>query len=74
MVWISIVYAICFLGVAFFPTVREGFMKYALHTQGASLGQNYLSLKTFVSGLIVWNIMALIGVWLFAMLFNKIRQ
>lgn len=74
MIWISIVYAVCFLGVAIFPGVRESFMKYALHTQGANLGQNYLSLGSFVSGLIAWNIITIVSVWLFAILFNKIRK
>lgn len=71
--WISIVYVICFAGVALFPGVRPGFMRYGLH-MGIGMGQNILTLGTFISGLIIWNIIALLAVWLFAFLFNKIKQ
>ena len=71
--WISIVYAICFLGVVIFPGIRLGFMRYGLHTS-LEMGQNALSLGTFFSGLILWNIIALLGVWLFASLFNGIKK
>lgn len=71
--WISIVYAICFFGVAFFPGVRPGFMQYGLH-MGIDMGRNILTLGTFISGLVIWNIVALFGVWLFAYLFNNIKK
>lgn len=71
--WISIVYVICYLGVALFPGIRSGFMRYGLHT-GIDMGQNILTLGTFVTGLVIWNIMALLAVWLFAELFNKIEK
>lgn len=43
--WISIVYVICFAGVALFPGVRPGFMRYGLH-MGIDMGQNILTLGT----------------------------
>ena len=70
--WISVVYAVCFLGVALFPGIREAFMYYGLHTN-ANVGENILTLTTFVTGLVIWNIVALLAVGLFATLFNKIR-
>lgn len=71
--WMSIVYAVCYAGVAIYPDIRILFMKYALHgTYTAS--QNYLSIGYFISGLIIWNIIAVLGVWLFALLFNTIKQ
>ncbi|MBI2626398.1 MAG: hypothetical protein HYW69_02275 [Candidatus Nealsonbacteria bacterium] len=70
--WISIVYAICFAGVAFFPGMRPGFMRYGLH-MGIDMGQNILTIGTFISGLIIWNVITLLSVWLFAYLFNKIK-
>ncbi|MDO8514015.1 MAG: DUF5676 family membrane protein [bacterium] len=70
--WISIVYAVCFLGVALFPGIRSAFMYYGLHTT-ASVGENIMTLTTFLSGLVVWNVVALLAVGLFAALFNKIK-
>lgn len=71
--WVSIVYAVCFAGIALFPGIRPGFMRYGLH-MGIDMGQNILTVGTFVSGLILWNIIALLAVWLFAFLFNTIKQ
>ena len=71
--WISIVYVICFVGVALFPGIRYGFMRYGLHTS-INTGQNILTFGTFLSGLIIWNIIAILAVWLFAQLFNTIKK
>ncbi|OGZ22598.1 MAG: hypothetical protein A3A08_02330 [Candidatus Nealsonbacteria bacterium RIFCSPLOWO2_01_FULL_41_9] len=72
--WISVVYAVCFLGVAFWPGVRSGFMMYGLHVNGLNMGQNVLTIGTFISGLIIWNIVAFLAVWLFGFLFNNIKK
>ena len=71
--WISIIYAVCFAGVALVPEIRSGFMLYALHTNVA-MGNNVLTLGTFISGLVIWNTITLFAVWLFTFLFNKIRK
>ncbi|MEK7646844.1 MAG: DUF5676 family membrane protein [Patescibacteria group bacterium] len=71
--WISIIYVICFAGVGFFPGIRPGFMRYGLH-MGIDMGQNILTLGTFISGLVIWNVITLLAVGLFAFLFNKIKQ
>ncbi|OHA04074.1 MAG: hypothetical protein A3J58_02440 [Candidatus Sungbacteria bacterium RIFCSPHIGHO2_02_FULL_52_23] len=70
--WISIVYVICFVGVALVPGMRPGFMRYGLH-MGIDMGRNILTLGTFISGLVIWNVIALLSVWLFVVLFNKIK-
>ncbi|OGI79131.1 hypothetical protein A3F19_00320 [Candidatus Nomurabacteria bacterium RIFCSPHIGHO2_12_FULL_37_29] len=72
-VWISIVYIICFAGVALLPGIRPGFMRYGLH-MGIDMGQNILTFSTFVSGLIIWNIIALLAVGFFTFLYNAIKQ
>jgi len=71
--WTSIVYAVCFGGVALFPDIRPLFMKYALHTE-TSLGGNVLTLGTFISGLIIWNIIAVLAVALFVYLTNLFKE
>lgn len=74
MAWTSIVYVVCFFGVMSFGGIRPGFMMYALHMNtGPYTFQNVTSLGTFISGLIIWNIMAVLVVWLFAALWNRIR-
>ena len=70
--WISIVYIVCFAGVAFFPGIRPGFMRYGLH-MGIDMGQNILTLGTFFSGLVIWNIITLLAVGLFVLLYNRIK-
>jgi hypothetical protein len=72
--WISIVYVVCFAGVALFPGIRPGFMRYGLHTEiDGGMGQDILTLGTFISGLVIWNIVALLAVLLFASLYNRIK-
>ena len=71
--WISIVYVICYAGVALFPGIRPGFMRYGLHMV-IDMGQNILTLGTFILGLIIWNVIALLAVWLFAFLYNSIKE
>jgi len=72
LAWTSIVYVVCFAGVALFPALRESFMKYGMHTD-AALGHNYITIGSFIGGLIIWNIIVAIGVWLFVLLSNKIK-
>lgn len=71
--WISIVYVICYAGVALFPGIRPGFIRYGLHMV-IDMGQNILTLGTFILGLIIWNVIALLAVWLFAFLYNSIKE
>ncbi|MEK9154822.1 MAG: DUF5676 family membrane protein [Patescibacteria group bacterium] len=70
--WVSIVYVVCFVGVALFPGIRSSFMLYGLHTS-IDIGQNIVTFGTFISGLVIWNIIALLAVGLFAILYNKIK-
>lgn len=71
--WMSIVYVICFVGVALFPGIRSAFMLYSLHTT-ASVGENVMTFTTFISGLVLWNAVAFVAVGLFAFLFNRIKS
>jgi uncharacterized membrane protein len=71
-VWISVVYTVCFIGVALFPGIREAFTYYGLHTT-TSLGGNVATFTTFISGLVIWNAIAFLAVGLFALLFNRIK-
>jgi len=71
--WVSIVYVICYAGVAIYPPIRGLFMKYSLHADVA-FKSDFFSFGYFIGGLIIWNIVAIAGVWLFAALFNEIKK
>jgi len=71
-VWISIVYVVCYVGVAMYPASREMFMRYSLHSSMA-FDSNFFSIGYFVSGLIIWNIVIAASALLFAGLFNRIK-
>jgi hypothetical protein len=38
------------------------------------LDENVITLTTFISGLVIWNVVALLGAWLLALPHNKIKQ
>ncbi|KKR48775.1 MAG: hypothetical protein UT86_C0003G0104 [Candidatus Magasanikbacteria bacterium GW2011_GWC2_40_17] len=71
--WVSIVYIVCYIGVAIYPPIRNLFMKYSLHAD-VNMTSNYLGIGYFISGLIIWNIVTFLGVWLFAYLFNVVKK
>jgi hypothetical protein len=72
--WVSIVYVVCFGGVALAPGIREWFMQYALHATNVGIGENVMTLSTFIAGLIIWNIVAALAVWIFAFLWNAFKR
>lgn len=70
--WISIVYAVCYAGVAIYAPIRPLFMRYALHADVA-MPAEFLGINYFISGLIIWNVVTVAVVLLFAYLFNRIK-
>jgi len=36
------------------------------------MGENAITFATFVSGLVIWNVIGLLGAWLFAFLHDKL--
>lgn len=70
--WVSIVWTVCYLGVLLFPDIRSTFALYALHMM-TGFGENVMTLTTFISGLVIWNVIAGLAVGLFAYLFNRIN-
>ena len=70
--WVSVVWTVCFAGVALVPGIRQAFLLYGLHTT-TTLGEDVMTLTTFVMGLVIWNVIALLAVGLFAFLFNRMN-
>lgn len=71
--WISIVYVICYAGVAIYPPIRMLFVRYSLHAD-MNFAPDFLGIGYFLSGLIIWNIVGIAGAWLFSYLFNAIKR
>ncbi len=71
--WVSIVWVVCFALVGAMPGLRPGFMMYGMHTSGINL-VNVLTVGTFISGLIIWNIVVSLAVGLFGYLYNTIKK
>ena len=73
LAWTSAVYVVCYVGVAIYPPVRMVTMRYALHVD-TNIVSTYFGFGYFISGLIIWNAVVLLAVWLFVWLFNTIKQ
>lgn len=73
MAWTSVVYTVCYVSVWLFPSVRMYYMRFALHADSPFVS-DYFGIGYFISGLIIWNIVASLGAWLFAYLFNTIKK
>jgi uncharacterized membrane protein YhdT len=69
--WITIAYLVCFGAVALFPQARQHFARYALHTE-VEIG-NVVTPLAFVTGLVLWNVVAVLAVALFAVLYNRLK-
>lgn len=68
--WTSIVWTVCYVGVLLFPNIRTTFALYALHMT-TTFGENVMTLTTFISGLVIWNVVAWLLVSLFTYLYNR---
>lgn len=71
--WTSIVYAVCYFVVATYPQTRMMTLRYGMHMD-LNFTSGYFGLSYFISGLIIWNLITLLSVWLFAFLFNTIKK
>lgn len=70
--WISILWTFCFFVIGIAPGIRPTVMMYGWHSM-MNVGENIFNLGAYIYGLILWNIVVLAAVWLFAYLYNKIK-
>lgn len=73
LAWTSIVYVICYAGVAMFSSIRPGLMMYALH-MNVNTVDNVLTFGTFVPEIIIWNVIVVLATQLFATLWNSFNK
>lgn len=72
MAWTTVLYIVCYAVVALWPESRNLFMQYGLHSN-FDMGTQNLGVTPFISGLIIWNIVDVISVWLFVALYKAIK-
>lgn len=70
--WTTVAYVVCYLVVMFYPPVRSAFFLYALHAEIPFTASVFTS-ATFIGGLVWWNVLALLSVWLWSFLYNRIK-
>ena len=71
VIWVTLVYLVCFLGILAFPALRGWFILYGLHMQISS-ATTVTTVGTFVSGLVIWNAVALLATYTWSLVWNKI--
>lgn len=71
--WTSIAYTVCYVTVWLLPGVRDLFLTTALHAI-VPVTSGPFTIGTYVIGLIVWDLLAVVGVWLFVYLWNTIKD
>lgn len=74
LAWINITYLICYFGVMLSPSLRNQLLQVLLHFQVNNLGQSVFSVGNFFLGLIWWNVLTLMLLWLFVALYNKFKD
>lgn len=71
--WTSIAYTVCYLVVWLVPQTRDLFLTTALHAI-VPVTSGPFTIGTYVIGLIVWDLLVVVGVWLFVYLWNAIKS
>lgn len=70
VIWMTVVYIICALGVALFPGLAETIMRSVFH--GLAVTSNpEVTLAGAITGLIYLDIFTAIGAYLFAVLYSR---
>ncbi len=72
LAWLNIVYVTCVLGFVLFPGVAAYLTTVAFHSLAADIRP--ISASNFVAGLIFWNVLFVLGYWLFVKLDRLIKN
>ena len=73
VVWMTIVYVLCFVVVSMWPGIMGSGMMSSFHAQ-FNMGPAVMTGSSFVYGLILWDILAAFGAWLFVALYNNFEK
>lgn len=72
--WMTIAYVICFAVVGLMPATREWFFAYALHYDFELVGRTDVTAANFIAGLVWWDVLVALGIWLWGALWNRIKK
>ena len=72
LLWATIVYLVCVLIAWILPSVYTLGAKNMVHF-GMTVSAPTLTLAGVIQGLIIWNVLAVVMVWLFVWLYNKTK-
>lgn len=74
LAWINITYILCYVIAGLLPAgARPSILPYVLHLSVGPV-ENIFTLGNFVIGLIIWNLIVGVGIWLVGFLANSIKN
>ncbi len=73
LAWINITYILCYVLFGLLPVVRPSALPYILHLNVGPV-ENIFTLSNFIVGLILWNVIVGVGIWLVGFLANHIKN
>ncbi len=71
--WVSIAYVVCYVLFYFIPALRGTFIYYAVHMD-IGTAPSVFTLGNFVGGLVFWNVLVVLSIWLWAFLAKRIKN
>jgi hypothetical protein len=72
LAYINIAYAFCYLVLGLIPSTRPTLLPYLLHLNVGPV-ENIFTLPNFLGGLILWNVIVGVSIWLVELLARYIK-
>lgn len=72
VIWGTILYVVCVFFAGILPSVYGWFVSYVVHF-GAMPTKPAITFVSAIIGLILWDIVVYLAVWLFVLLYNKMK-
>ncbi len=75
LAWITITYVLCYMVAGLLPAeARPSLLPYLVHFTTIGPVENIFTLNNFVAGLILWNVIVGVGIWLAGFLARYIKN
>ena len=73
LAWINITYVLCYMILGLIPVSRPSMLPYILHMNVGPV-ENIFTLGNFFGGLVLWNVIVGVGIWLVGFLARYIKN
>jgi len=73
LAWINITYVFCYVVLGLLPVVRPSALPYILHLNVGPV-ENIFTFSNFLVGLILWNVIVGVSIWLVGFLAGYIKN